>query len=94
MNPRTILFLGNIMLCKLYNLTFDMDGSTCFYAGLKGELKLKKLQRLSLAQNQLTEIPSLGALLSLNYLNLANNYLNNLSDFNSKLNFFTATVLT
>nr|GMC52615.1 probable LRR receptor-like serine/threonine-protein kinase At1g34110 [Ipomoea batatas]GME17832.1 probable LRR receptor-like serine/threonine-protein kinase At1g34110 [Ipomoea batatas] len=92
----TKLHLHDIRELKLGEFEFFLDASLFLpfqelqglglenntIQGLKGELKLKKLQLLTLAQNQLTEIPSLGALLSLNYLNLASNYLKNLSDFN------------
>ncbi|KAA8535158.1 hypothetical protein F0562_030161 [Nyssa sinensis] len=60
-----------------------LNGTT---EGLQGILNLKKLQHLDLSVNSFTELPPLGALINLKYLDFSFNMLENLNHFQELTN--------
>ncbi|KAA8535164.1 hypothetical protein F0562_030167 [Nyssa sinensis] len=68
----------------------ELNGTT---EGLQGILNLKKLQYLNLSANSFTELPPLGALINLKYLEFSFNRLENLNHFQELTNLSNLEVL-
>ncbi|KAA8535160.1 hypothetical protein F0562_030163 [Nyssa sinensis] len=87
--PSSIWTLTSLSVLDL-SQNFELNGTT---EGLQGILNLKKLQYLDLSANSFTELPPLGALINLKYLEFSFNRLENLNHFQELTNLSNLEVL-